>query len=155
MKKTLQRSLFWAVVVSESSHVFCCILPTVFSLLGLLTGLGIVVGMPGFLAYIHDAMHPYEIPLIVFSAVTLAAGWAITIYSEKIDCHDTGCVHGGCNPQKSNVRKVMIIATVLFSINLGIYLTVHRSHWFITAVGSQIVRAQDHDHAHEGHHDHQ
>jgi len=44
----------------------------------------------------------------------------------KADCHDTGCCHGPCGPRKSAADKILIVATVLMALNVGVYLTIHR-----------------------------
>ncbi len=146
MKENIKKSLIWAVILSETSHVFCCVLPTLFSLMGLLAGFGLVVALPGFMVEIHERLHGYEVPMIVFSALILAFGWAVTLYSDKIDCHNSGCAHGDCHPRKNNAHFVLKIATLLFVANLTVYLVVHRSHWFADTVGSALIEA-GHNHS--------
>lgn len=83
--------------------------------------------MPGFLVTIHDYMHQWELPVIAVSGLILVLGWAITLYSDRVDCHHTGCEHGACAPKKDRAHMVLIIASVLFLFNLSIYLFVHRA----------------------------
>ncbi len=131
MNDKLHKSLMWAVIASETSHVFCCVLPTMFSLFSLLAGLGMVAALPPFMVRFHEFIHHWEVPMIVISAIILALGWAITLYSEKMDCHSTGCAHGACAPRKSKAHMVLKVATILFVFNVFIYVTVHRSPWLL------------------------
>ena len=36
----IQKAMFWTIVVSESTHVFCCVLPTLVSVISLVMGVG-------------------------------------------------------------------------------------------------------------------
>lgn len=139
MKERVQKSLIWALIVSETSHVFCCVLPTIFSLLSLMAGMGMMV-MPGFMVEMHDFIHHWEVPIIAFSGVILLLGWGISWYSDKLDCHDTGCCHGECAPKKNKAHLVLVVATVLFTFNLAIYLFIHRSN-----VVNQHLEAHGHE----------
>lgn len=123
----LQKTLFWALVASETSHVFCCVLPTLFSVLSLLAGLGVVSVLPAPILEFHEMMHDWEIPVISMSGAILLFGWAIDSYARKIDCHNTGCAHGPCTPKKKRADKILKIATVLFLVNVSVYLIFHRS----------------------------
>ncbi len=124
----IRTGIFWAITLSETSHVFCCVLPTLFSLASLLAGVGIVSALPtGWLAF-HEAMHEYEIPMIGLSGAILAVGWLLHYISLRIDCHDTGCAHGPCQPKKKSATGILKIATVLFVVNTIIYLAFHAGH---------------------------
>lgn len=147
MKQSMQKPLIWAVVLSESSHVFCCVLPTIFSVMSLLAGVGVVAAMPTFMVTMHDFLHAWELPMIGLSGLILALGWGAVWYSDKIDCHDSGCCHGACAPKKGKAHLVLKIATVLFVLNVLVYFTVHRSTWFATHIAASAA----HDHAEHGH----
>lgn len=139
MKQAVQKSLTWAVILSETSHIFCCVFPTVFSLLGLLAGLGIVGTIPGFMVTFHEFMHAWEVPMIVLSGVILAIGWAAVWYGDKIDCcHSTGCSHGTCKPRRNRAHLVLKIATLLFVFNVLIYSFIHKADWFNQGAGRQL-----------------
>lgn len=125
--KNLARHFGWAVLLSEFSHVFCCVLPTVVTLLSLLANAGLMGAAPAFLDELHDALHAYEIPIIAFSGLMVALGWAFHFASRRVDCHDTGCVHPPCDSRKSGNSRILIIATVLFALNIGIYFGVHQN----------------------------
>ena len=122
----MQKSIFWAILVTETSHLFCCVLPTVFSLVSFLASAGLVASMPTGLQVFHDMIHRWEIPLIIFSGFTIALGWAIDMMARRVDCHDTGCVHEPCGTRKNKAHKVLIIATALFCFNVIIYLVFHQ-----------------------------
>lgn len=148
MKSSVQKSLIWAVILSESSHVFCCVFPTIFSLVSLMAGLG-VVAMPAVMVRMHDVLHAWELPMIVTSGVILALGWAAVLYSERIDCHSTGCAHGACAPKKSKAHVVLMIATTLFIFNIAVYAGIHKSTWFATHIAAQSAKSHaGHGHTH-------
>lgn len=124
--KKLQNTISITILASEASHVFCCVLPSLFSILSLLSGLGIVGAMPLWIEALHHMLHGYEVPMIFASAFLLALGWGLHVYSEKIDCHDTGCGHGPCGPKKKVSHKILYIATILFVVNVTVYFLIHR-----------------------------
>jgi len=101
-------------------------LPTLFSLASVLTGLGLMVAVPGWLTSFHDVMHRWEVPMIIFSASVVVLGWALYFSSKKIDCHDTGCCHEPCEPRKKTANRILIVATVLLIFNVSIYFGIHR-----------------------------
>lgn len=127
MRQNIQKSLILGVVLSEASHVFCCIFPTVFSLLSLAVGMGLAASMPTFMMSLHDFLHEWEVPIIAFSGIILLLGWTVTWYSDRMDCRASGCAHDVCKPRKSKARIVLTIATALFLFNLAVYLFAHRS----------------------------
>lgn len=139
----LQRTIFWTIVASESTHIFCCVLPTIFSLAGLLTGLGMIVTIPGWMTSIHETIHGWEIPVIIFSAVMLVFGWVLYFISRKIDCvEDAGCRHEPCAPKKKSALTILIIATALFTFNTSIYMGIHRG-----TMATAEQHDPEHDHA--------
>lgn len=143
----LKKTLYFTLILSEASHIFCCVLPTVFSVISLLAGLGMVGVIPLWLKDFHELMHHWEVPIIMFSAAILCLGWAIYLYSEDIDCHDHGCVHGPCGPKKKNSSLILKIATVLFLINVLIYGVFHRGmHIFVPESESVEQHIDNHDH---------
>ncbi len=115
----------WAVVLSELSHVFCCVLPSVFSILTILVGMGLIGAMPVWMEGLHELMHGWELPLIIMSGSVLVLGWALHFISKSMDCHDTGCEHEPCEPKKKNTALVLKVATLLFVVNIAIYLSIH------------------------------
>lgn len=129
----LQKSLSLAIIAAETSHVFCCVLPTVVSILSLATGLGLIAAMPAGLEFLHELLHEWEVPMITFSGLILLLGWGIHYLAVRVDCHDTGCVHGPCAPKKRKAGKILKIASLLFLINVTIYLCFH--HGMATIAG--------------------
>ncbi len=122
----IQKSLYWAIIASETSHIFCCVLPTLFSLMSLTAGLGVVTTMPKSLLFAHEMLHEWEVPMILFSGAIVVLGWFIHYIAKRLDCHDTGCVHGSCEPRKVRSGRVLFIATALFVMNVSVYMIFHR-----------------------------
>ena len=120
--KKMKAAIFWSILVSETAHVFCCVLPAIVSVFSILGSLSLI---PGSLLAFHHFMHQYEIPVLIGSVTLLALGWALHILSEKIDCHDTGCGHPPCAPQKNKTSLILKAATILFVFNTVIYFTLH------------------------------
>lgn len=126
MQEKHEKRLYWAILLSETSHVFCCVLPTLFSLLSMLAGVGLMATVPGWLVSFHEVMHGWEVPMIIVSAVVVALGWGLYFYSKKIDCHDTGCCHEPCGPRKKAANKILVAASILLVFNVSIYFGIHR-----------------------------
>lgn len=145
--KKAQNVMSWVIVASECSHIFCCVLPTLFSVLGVLVGLGLIGAVPVWMDSLHHVMHNWEIPIIAASGLVLIIGWALHTVSKRMDCHDTGCVHGACEPKKKNTVLILQIATVLFVVNLGVYLVFHRGLETL-GLSAAPVEVPHHDHDH-------
>ncbi len=124
----IKKGIFWAVVLSETSHVFCCVLPTVISVISLIAGAGLVSALPGPVLAIHDMLHAYEIPMIFMSALVLLTGWGLHWMSLRLDCRSTGCGHEPCAPKKTRTQLVLVVATLLFCCNLAVYMAFHAGH---------------------------
>lgn len=119
----IQKISNWFVIVSACSHFFCCVLPTISSLIGLGAALGYSTAS---LSY-FNWFHANEEKVMIFSAIALFIGAVSQFISWRIDCHNTGCEHGSCEPKKNYAFKVFIFALILFCINLIVhfYLDVH------------------------------
>ena len=125
MDKT-NKTIFWSVAASETIHVFCCFLPSLFSILSLLSGFGLMATMPNFVEELHHIIHNFEKPLIILSAVVLIFGWGLYVYSRKINCRIEGaCVHEPCEPKKDRTKLLMIGSTCLFFFNVSVYFLIH------------------------------
>lgn len=122
----IQTGIFWAVILSETSHVFCCVLPTLFSLLSLLAGIGMISSMPGPLVNIHETLHEWELPIVALSGLILATGWGLHRYSLRLDARQSCCAHGECAPSKRRSSTILKIATILFVVNVTVFLFFHR-----------------------------
>ena len=131
--ENLRRHFGWAVLVSELGHVFCCVLPTIFTVLSFAANIGLIGMSPGWMLELHAQIHSYEVPIIIFSGSILVIGWVADSLSHKVDCHDTGCGHSACDKEKSRNHKIMIIASCLFAINLFIYIVVHKNVFHLDA----------------------
>lgn len=142
----IQTGIFWAVVLSETSHVFCCVLPTLFSVLSLLAGVGMISALPAPLVGLHEALHEWEIPVIVASGAILALGWGLHAYSLRLDSRQSCCVHGECAPSKRRSSVVLKIATVLFVVNVFVFAVFHRGLGFFEPSGPS---SAGYEHAHD------
>lgn len=125
MTNRLQNCINFAVVTSQLGHFFCCGIPIIFSVLGLLSSLGIAVSMPFGVDCLHCVIHDYETHIIVASACVIAFGWALHYVAMQMDCRDTGCGHEPCGAKKKKSSKILIFATVLFAFNLMGYFFLH------------------------------
>lgn len=112
-------------IISEVSHTFCCVLPSMFSILTVLVGLGAIGAMPLWLEGLHTVMHGWEVPMLFASFVVLALGWALHLVSKRLDCRSTGCGHKPCGAKKRDAAKILKIASILFFINVSIYTFAH------------------------------
>ena len=144
----LNNRLFLAVLASETIHVFCCVLPTVFSILSLMAGFGLAVTMPTILTQTHDFLHHYEVPMIIFSLFILICGWGAYFYSRQMSCRDNdACDHTSCARKASKTKTLMVIASVLFIVNVTVYTVFHRH----ADVAVHIMDIHEHEHEHEQH----
>lgn len=125
MRQRIASILSWAVILSEVSHVFCCVLPTIFSVLTLLAGFGLLSVVPTFILQWHDAIHFYEIPVIATSGIITVLAWAVYFGARDVDCHDTGCGHEPCSPRKTRAGRILKIGTILFIVNLAVFTFLH------------------------------
>lgn len=149
-KDNIQKHFGWAVIASELSHVFCCVIPTLVTILSVFANLGLFVISPdGWLINIHNVMHHYEIPIILFSGGMVALGWVAHLFSRRVDCHNTGCGHEPCTSQKTKNHRILTIATILFIINIIIYFGVHRNILNLDVFGAQGLE-QHSEHEHDG-----
>ena len=117
----IQSFFHWAIIGTVMGHMLCCGLPTLVSILSLVSGLGLMATMPTGLLDLHDVIHDYEFTIIIFSGTMVAIGWLLHTISHRMSCVEKGCSHPPCNPQKKRSKKLLILATGLFLINLAIY----------------------------------
>jgi hypothetical protein len=132
MFQKLKLLMPWMVVATEISHVFCCVLPTLVTVFAVIVNAGLLSASPVFLESIHDVIHDYEAPIILFSGFMMLIGWAVHIAATKADCHATGCVHSPCEIQKSKNLRILQLATILFFVNIVIYFAVHKNMFDLT-----------------------
>lgn len=138
----LQKYLNVTILATETSHIFCCVLPTVFSLLSLLAGIGLIGAIPPGIESLHDIMHDWELPIILTSGAVLALGWWVYNYAQKMDCEHMGEGHEVCGSKKKRSALILKIASVLFVINVSVYFLIHRP------------MEATHDHVMQEHHEH-
>jgi hypothetical protein len=106
-------------VLAALSHIFCCGLPLVASIVSLGASAGGTIGVSA----LHDALHVWELEIIIFSGAMLALS-AVSIYiARQIDCHTEGhCHHEPCKPKKNLSLNLFLLATVIFAINVSVYV---------------------------------
>jgi hypothetical protein len=150
--KKWQRSIAWSIILAESTHVFCCVLPTVVTVMAVLASFGAMTQMPVFILDLHAALHGYEVPVIIFSGAMLVAGWTLHTISRRIECQKPHCEphETVCSGTKDNTRLVLTIASVLFVINVAVYVTLHRGS--AELLEAQYTTGSAHDHGDHAHH---
>lgn len=120
----LRRHIVWLVIASEMSHLFCCILPTLAAVLSLAVGVGL---LPAGFTKLHDVIHGYEIPIIIFSATLLLLGWWAYWLATKTDCHALGHDEHACHKTTDRSKVYLLMGTVLFFVNLVVYFSLHQN----------------------------
>ena len=124
--QSLNRFITVTSVASEVTHMFCCGIPMIFSVLSFLTSAGLMASMPSSLEHIHHVMHDYEIPMIAISALLITTGWVFHYISKAIDCRKDGdCSHAPCSTKKKRSSKILMLATFLFILNVTGYFLLH------------------------------
>lgn len=150
MVEKRKKAVVWAVLLSESMHIFCCVLPTIFTVMSLMAGAGMIAVMPAFVDDLHHLVHDYEVPMIIASGFVLALGWGLHLYSKNIDCSEgqAACSHEPCGPKKDKLQLLMIAATILFAVNVIVYTVFHRG---MDAAAVEAGHEGHDDHGHDGH----
>ncbi len=121
----LQNFIGWIGVSSGFVHIFCCGLPIIFSVVGLLSGVGVFVALPSGLEHLHEQMHDFEVPMLLFSGGVIVLGGLAHFIAYRLDCRSDGCCHEPCKPQKKRSMKILSLAAVLYIVNVLAYLFVH------------------------------
>ena len=129
------------MVLTSSSHIFCCVLPTAIGVINVFANLGIAsIWVPQFNAW-HEMMHAHEMQILMFSGVMLGIAALVDMVSIQIDCHSTGCTHGCCEPVKDRATLILLVASVLFAFNTATYYFGHKA-----AYNAQINAAVEQQH---------
>ena len=113
------------VILSQLTHIFCCGLPFLVSFLSFFSILGISTTLPAMFLELHDMLHIWELPILIFSGAMVAFGWGLHVLSMRLDCRSTGCGHEPCGPKKGRSALVLQLASVLFLINCVAYFMFH------------------------------
>ena len=121
----LQKTTDCFALASGLSHLFCCGVPFVISILSLVANAGFLASLPSGLEYFHELMHGYEKGLFVFSAFILLLGWGLHFVAKRMDCHSTGCSHPPCDTKKTKSSWILIVATIIFVVNAASYFLFH------------------------------
>lgn len=144
----LQNLIASFAIFSELSHVFCCVLPSVFTIATVLVGMGAIGAIPLWMEDFHIAMHGWEIPMIIFSASILAMGWFVYFYTRRVKFYTGGCGHDSCDSRKVNNGRILKIATVLFLVNIAIYGV---THFQTEKVQGDVFSSSHEDHSDHSH----
>ena len=123
----LQTTIFYSILASEAGHVFCCVIPTVLSLLALAASYGIIITVPGFVFSIHKYMHEWEQLVIILSGLLLVFGWALFMLNKRIESRHDCCSKSKCETKTNKAQIVMVIASALFIVNVTAYTFLHGS----------------------------
>jgi len=90
--------------------------------MALLAGLGALSTITPWVGELHDSLHRFELLMLVVSGMALVFGFWIHIRQNRIDCAKENCDHKPCASKKRQSRIILIIAAVLFLLNLANYL---------------------------------
>ena len=146
--QAIQKTVIRTIIITEISHIFCCVLPTIFAVFTLLTSIGAVSTIPGFITSLHEIMHDWELPILFTSFAVLVIGWGLQIYSARVNCSDTGCHHEPCDTKKVRTKTILQIATLLLCFNVFVYFTFHNGYQSTT---EDAISYQNDIHKHDGH----
>lgn len=118
------RSLIPASVLAMSlSHILCCGIPAVLSIINLLAGIGLIATIPASMTGLHEILHDIELPMVVVSAALLVFGWAMHLSTYSMRCTSTGCEHPPCPKTKRRNMMLLSAASLLFAVNFCMYLS--------------------------------
>ena len=123
MLKVAKGFSHFMVVLTGLSHIFCCGLPVLVSVLGVSSALGVV----GVTTVWEDYLHEWETEILVFSGIMLLVGIFLQFISYKLDCiENAGCQHEPCQPKKKTWFYILLAAVVVYLINVSVFfLHVH------------------------------
>lgn len=110
------------IAVTALGHVFCCGLPLMLSILGIFSAatsysLETITGITAVDEYEDFALY-FATGIIVFSGLLQ---WV----SARLDCHNTGCVHGSCSPAKRRSRRLFILSIALYAMSMFMHFMAH------------------------------
>ncbi|MBN8521672.1 MAG: hypothetical protein J0L77_07245 [Alphaproteobacteria bacterium] len=112
----------FAVLASFSQYlcIFCCVVPAVAGLAGLLTLVGFDGESGHFLSRISGIFHPWRIEIMSISFVLLTLSWGLWFYARKAQTSACGCqTKGGKKP------FFLIAASAILVFNLLGYQWIH------------------------------
>jgi hypothetical protein len=115
MNQTAVRKFsFWMVIFTSVMHLFCCGLPMIMSVSGLVTMVGITgFQLPGFAWFGRN--EPYI--MVAGGALLLTTG-VIHLLSQRADCRTDGhCVHPPCDTKRDYSQVIFTVAVLLYAGN--------------------------------------
>lgn len=121
----LQKSVTAVAIFAGLMHIFCCVLPLVMTTLGIGSTLGVI----GINATQLEVLHRYEHEIFAFSAAMLIVAGLSQCTSWRIDCRVQGsCDHKPCSPTKRLSFKLFVLASLIFLVNMAVFLSVPHNH---------------------------
>lgn len=117
----LQGIVNFLAVSSGITHFFCCGIPVIFSFASLLVNLGLSASVPMVLEK-SNLMPAHTVAVISVSGLVLAIGWLLHYLAYRNECNIMGCCETPCQSKKKRSGKILTIASLLFIVNLGLYL---------------------------------
>jgi hypothetical protein len=107
-------------ILATLTHIFCCGLPFLATVASLSASAGGAIGVSAW----HDVLHGWEFEVIAFAGAMVALSGVSLLVAHRLDCQksDKQCCHEPCEPKKKLSLRLFIIATILFFINLSVYL---------------------------------
>ena len=116
MLKTL--STFF-VIMGSLMHIFCCGLPLLLSITSFATTLGI----SSLSIFEVGWFEPIENYVLIIMGLMLALTYFVNRSSKKLDCTEDGsCTHPPCDEKKDISGYLLKIATVLYLVNIAIFV---------------------------------
>ena len=107
-----------AVIAAGLSHVFCCVLPAVLSILSIST----VFGASTTTVLNFEWFEAIEEQVLIFSGVVLFISGLAQLVSWRVKCNASVCCHEPCEKRKNWAMRLFIFATVIYLFNLIVLL---------------------------------
>ncbi len=117
--------------------------------------------LPFWFEDLHRLTHNFEIPLLIFSGVVVLFGWWIFWKGQKKDAarilEEASCAHNGCTKTQDSHKRtasiVLKIASILFALNLGVYVVFHeKKDGFLNYISYEDVATHDDNYGVTHHH---
>lgn len=124
MHSTIQKITSTFLMLTAFGHFFCCVLP----LVATFTSLAATAGLVAINSPMIQWFESHEVQIFIIAGLMILVSGIIQFVSEKIDCHDTGCVHEPCAPKKNWSHKLFVASTILYSVNLVVFLSLPHAH---------------------------
>lgn len=147
--QNMRRTFYWTILASELSHIFCCVLPVLLSLISIFSLYGAMNAVPGFIWSAHDFMHHWEPVILVVSALLLLSGWGLWAQQKQVSHPTHSCQTSNCDEAKSlrKMRLMLLVTSGLFAVNFSVYALIHAEHAPFSQENHMSDAAHNHDHS--------